>query len=220
MKIMIMGIGDAIAHILNQTRMNQNEVYKNNIKYSFISTSTMAITNTLGKIFFQKEQITEYYEGIDYLDIGRNITKGLGANGNTEKALKAFNESEKEIDEFLNKELKGIEFVIVVAALGGGTGTAITPLINKKIKDMNIPLINIITLPFEWEGTKRNTIAIQYISEFYKTADKVFEINNIAILNKSEKIIGKKISIKQALKISDRECAKKIKLIYERILIR
>jgi cell division GTPase FtsZ len=208
MKVMIMGIGDAIAHSLNLVIANQSKTCKNNLKYSFISTSVIAINNTL----------LNTTNNIDYLEIGRDITKGLGANGEPEKALKAFYESEKEIDKFLNNELEKIELVIVITTLGGGTGTVITPLINKKIKKFNIPLINIVTLPFEWEGNKRNIIANKYISEFYKTSDSVITVNNTELQTSTEKLIKRKISIIQALKISDYKCAKTIKQVYESLL--
>lgn len=194
-KVMIMGIGDAITSVLNLIRMKQNEMYKNNLKYSFISTGSTSINNFLGKIWFAKSQKTNYYTDIDYLEIGRNITNGLGARGEPETALKAFAESEKEIEEFLNKNLEGIDLVIIIAALGGGTGTAITPLINQKIKNMNIPVINVISLPFEWEGKKRNSRATEYIPKFYETADKVITINSNELLNRVEKVIKRKLGI-------------------------
>lgn len=194
-KVMILGIGDAITSVLNLIRMNQNEIYKNHLKYSFISTGSTAINNFLGKIKFPKSQKTNYYTDIDYLEIGRNITDGLGARGEPETALKAFADGEKEIDEFLNKELDGIELVIIIAALGGGTGTAITPLINKKIKNMNIPVINVISLPFEWEGKKRSLTAAEYIPKFYETADKVITINSNELLNRVEKVMKRKLGI-------------------------
>lgn len=217
-KVIIMGIGDATTHILNQVRISQNEMYKDNLKYSFISTSIMAINNTLGKIFFPKSLKTNYYNNIDYLEIGRNITKGLGANSNPEKALKAFNESEKEIDEFLNKKLEKMELVVIIAALGGGTGTTITPLINQKIKNMNIPVINIVSLPMKWEGDKRNLIAKEHISDFYKTADKVITIDNDELFNSVKKITNGNISIMKVFQILDSEYAKIIEMIYESLL--
>lgn len=209
--VMILGVGDPIISSLNLIRKEEQEMYKNNLKYSFISIGSAGINNYLGRVEFKKSLKTNYYNDISYLEIGRKITNGLGTFGKIDVALKAFYEDEKEIDSFLNEQLKNIDLVIVISALGGGTGTIITPLINKKIRNRGIPLINVISTPFEWEGKKRTEFVNKHLPQFYETSDKTILINN-------EKIMQECKSIMRDFLLKDAECCKIVKLIYESFL--
>ena len=86
------------------------------------------------------------------LQLGANLTEGLGAGANPEKGRNAAIESKEEIRELLSDNTK---MVFITAGMGGGTGTGAAPVIAKIAKDLDILTVGIVTAPFIFEGKKK-----------------------------------------------------------------
>jgi cell division protein FtsZ len=108
------------------------------------------------------------------LQIGKNITNGLGAGANPEVGREAANESKKEIEE----ALKGADMVFVTCGMGGGTGTGAAPIIAEIAQDLGALTVGIVTKPFRFEGKKRMDQAEAGIVEFKKHVDTLIVIPN------------------------------------------
>ena len=108
------------------------------------------------------------------LQIGKNITNGLGAGANPEVGREAANESKKEIEE----ALKGADMVFVTCGMGGGTGTGAAPIIAEIAQDLGALTVGIVTKPFRFEGKKRMDQAEAGIVELKKHVDTLIVIPN------------------------------------------
>ena len=91
------------------------------------------------------------------LQIGKQLTKGLGAGANPEIGRKAAEESEDEIREIL----RGTDMVFITAGMGGGTGTGASPVIARIAKELGCLTVGIVTKPFSFEGRKRMMQALK-----------------------------------------------------------
>lgn len=109
------------------------------------------------------------------LQIGVNLTEGLGAGANPEKGKNAAIESKDDIREMLSGNTK---MLFVTAGMGGGTGTGAAPIIAKIAKDMDILTVGIVTVPFVFEGKKKMQQAEQGIAELRQNCDTVLVILN------------------------------------------
>jgi len=109
------------------------------------------------------------------LQIGTNLTEGLGAGANPEKGKSAALESKEEIRELLADNTK---MVFITAGMGGGTGTGAAPVIAKIAKDMDILTVGIVTAPFVFEGRKKTGAAQRGIEELRSNCDTVLVILN------------------------------------------
>lgn len=109
------------------------------------------------------------------LQIGINLTEGLGAGANPEKGENAAIESKDEIREMIGSDTK---MVFVTAGMGGGTGTGAAPVIAKITKEMDILTVGIVTVPFAFEGKKKMKQAESGISELRRNCDTVLVILN------------------------------------------
>ncbi len=108
------------------------------------------------------------------LQLGKNLTKGLGAGGKPEIGRKAAEESEKEIRDIL----KDADMVFLAAGMGGGTGTGATPVIASICKEMGILTIAVVTKPFSFEGKIRMKQAEEGLEELRKYVDTLITIPN------------------------------------------
>ena len=95
------------------------------------------------------------------LQLGNELTRGLGAGANPELGGKAALESEEAIRE----ALKGSDMIFITAGMGGGTGTGAAPVIARIAKEMGILTVAIVTIPFRFEGPERINQAIEGINE-------------------------------------------------------
>ena len=109
------------------------------------------------------------------IQLGVNLTSGLGAGANPEVGEQAAKESIKEIQEMLNTQTK---MVFITAGMGGGTGTGAAPIIAKIAKDMDILTVGIVTMPFQFEGRMRSKQAQAGIDELRNNVDSLIVINN------------------------------------------
>ena len=109
------------------------------------------------------------------IQLGANITEGLGAGNKPEKARNAAIESLPEIEQVLNNNTK---MVFVTTGMGGGTGTGASPIIAKAAKDAGKLTVGIATIPFVFEGNKKRTQAMEGIDELKQHVDALLIIDN------------------------------------------
>src|SRR6186713_3065370 len=112
------------------------------------------------------------------LQIGCNITKGLGAGANPEVGRQAAMEDRDRIVELI----EGCDMLFITAGMGGGTGTGAAPVVAQVAKELNILTVAVVTKPFEMEGAKRQALAEQGIGELGKYVDSLITIPNQKLL--------------------------------------
>ncbi|HEY5665455.1 MAG TPA: cell division protein FtsZ [Gammaproteobacteria bacterium] len=113
------------------------------------------------------------------LQIGCNITKGLGAGANPEVGRQAAMEDRDRIHEVI----EGADMLFITAGLGGGTGTGAAPVIAQLARELGILTVAVVTRPFEMEGVKRMRVADQGIAELAKYVDSLITIPNQKLLS-------------------------------------
>ncbi len=129
------------------------------------------------------------------LQLGENLTKGLGAGGNPEIGRASADESKSDI----KKALEGADMVFITAGMGGGTGTGAAPVIAQIAKDMGILTVAVVTKPFRFEGPRRLRLADTGIDFLKDHVDTVIVIPNDRLLN----VVDKKASLIEAFKEAD-----------------
>lgn len=129
------------------------------------------------------------------LQLGENLTKGLGAGANPEVGRKAALEDVEKIRE----ALKGADMVFITAGLGGGTGTGGGPVIAEVAREMGALTVAIVTKPFHFEGKKRMKQAEEGLANLRMTADALITIPNQRLLG----ISGKNMTLIEAFKKAD-----------------
>lgn len=115
------------------------------------------------------------------IQLGKDLTRGLGAGANPEIGRRAAIESYNEIVE----RLEGADMVFVTAGMGGGTGTGGAPVVAKIAKELGALTIGVVTKPFTFEGKKRNRHADQGIDELRANVDTLIVIPNQKLLTVS-----------------------------------
>ncbi|MCH6201532.1 cell division protein FtsZ [Aquiflexum sp. LQ15W] len=145
------------------------------------------------------------------LQLGANLTEGLGAGANPEKGRSAALESKEDIRELLSDNTK---MVFITAGMGGGTGTGAAPVIAKIAKDMDILTVGIVTAPFVFEGRKKMIAAQQGIEALKESCDTV-----LVILNDKLREIYGNLAIRSAFAKADNVLTTAAKSIAEIITI-
>jgi cell division protein FtsZ len=120
------------------------------------------------------------------LDIGRKLTRGLGAGANPEIGKQAAIDHTEEIEEVL----RGSDMVFVTAGEGGGTGTGGAPIVAKIAKGLGALTVGVVTRPFSFEGKRRSTQAEIGIEELRKEVDTLIVIPNDRLLSISDRSIS------------------------------
>ncbi|MEJ6684498.1 MAG: cell division protein FtsZ [SAR86 cluster bacterium] len=113
------------------------------------------------------------------LQLGTNITKGLGAGANPNMGKEAALEDRERIAE----ALKGADMVFITAGMGGGTGTGAAPVVAEVARSMNILTVAVVTKPFVFEGKKRMALAEAGIKELAQHVDSLITIPNQKLLS-------------------------------------
>ena len=121
------------------------------------------------------------------IQIGGELTKGLGAGANPEVGRQAALEDRERIAEMLD----GADMVFITAGMGGGTGTGAAPIVAEVAKDMGILTVAVVTKPFTFEGRKRLKIADEGIKELKENVDSLIIIPNEKLLP----VLGKNTSL-------------------------
>ena len=115
------------------------------------------------------------------LQLGKQLTNGLGAGGNPEKGRLAAEESKEDIKDILKAD--NTKMVFVTAGMGGGTGTGAAPIVAGIAKEMGILTVGIVTIPFEFEMPKKRNNALKGVEEMSKNVDALLVINNQQLVN-------------------------------------
>ena len=129
------------------------------------------------------------------LDIGRELTRGLGAGSDPEVGRQAAEEHRDEIEEIL----KGADMVFITAGKGGGTGTGGAPVVAEIAKSIGALTIGVVTRPFSFEGRRRAVQAEQGIQRLKEKVDTLIVIPNDRLLSVS----NEKTSMVNAFKMAD-----------------
>lgn len=163
------GGGNAVQHMV------QAEI--DGVDFICANTDAQALKNTETKAIIQ---------------LGSNMTKGLGAGANPEVGRQAALEDRERIEEMIN----GADMLFITAGMGGGTGTGGAPVIAEIARDMGVLTVAVVTRPFPFEGSKRMHIADNGIQELGKYVDSLITIPNEKLLT----VLGKGVSLLDAFK--------------------
>ena len=176
-KIRVIGIGGGGGNAINSM------IYQSQIKgVDFIT------VNTDAQALLMSQAVTK-------IQIGENLTKGLGSGGNPEIGKKAAEESAEKIKELL----EGSDMVFLTAGMGGGTGTGATPVIAAIAKDVGALTVSVVTKPFMFEGTRRMVAAEGGIEDLKDKVYTLIFIPNQRILE----TVDKKLSLLEAFRVAD-----------------
>ncbi|MGD8709760.1 MAG: cell division protein FtsZ [Ectothiorhodospiraceae bacterium] len=126
------------------------------------------------------------------LQLGANVTKGLGAGANPDVGREAAIEDRERIAEVL----EGADMVFITAGMGGGTGTGAAPVVAEIAKDLGILTVAVVTKPFPFEGGKRMQVATNGIQALGKHVDSLITIPNEKLLS----VLGKDLTLLNAFK--------------------
>jgi len=126
------------------------------------------------------------------LQIGCNITKGLGAGADPEVGRQAAMEDRDRIIEMI----EGCDMLFITAGMGGGTGTGAAPVVAQVAKELGILTVAVVTRPFEMEGGKRTLVANHGLAELGKYVDSLITIPNQKLLT----VLGAKTTLLDAFK--------------------
>lgn len=158
-KIIVVGVGGGGSNAVN--RMIENDVQ--GVEFVVVNTDAQALNLAIADHKFQ---------------IGRDLTRGLGAGGNPEVGKHAAEENLSEIKELV----KGADMVFITCGMGGGTGTGAAPVIAKVAKESGALTVGIITRPFTFEGKRRTDFALRGIAELKANVDTLISVPNDRLL--------------------------------------
>lgn len=160
-----------------------------------------------------EHMLTQSIEGVDFIcantdaqvlknssarhliQLGSQLTKGLGAGANPEIGKRAAQEDRTRIQEILT----GADMVFITAGMGGGTGTGAAPIVAEIAKDMGILTVAVVTRPFPFEGRRRMQVAEGGVAELAARVDSLITIPNEKLLS----VLGKNVSLLDAFKAAN-----------------
>ena len=190
-RIKVVGIGGGGGNALS---FMVDEGGINGVEFIAVNTDAQALLNNKATVKIQ---------------IGENLTKGLGSGGDPEVGRQAAEESK----ERLKEDLGGADMIFLACGEGGGTGTGATPVIAEIAKESGALTIAVVTKPFEFEGSKRKFSADEGIMKLKEKVDTLIVVPNQRVLN----IIDKKTPILDAFKRIDAVLHQGVKGIAELI---
>ncbi len=176
-KIRVMGVGGGGSNALNSM-----------ISQSSITGVDFIAVNTDAQSLLLNQAATK-------LQIGEDLTKGLGSGGSPEIGIQAAEESYEKIKELIN----GTDMLFLTAGMGGGTGTGATPVIARAAKEVGALTVAVVTKPFAFEGTRRMVAAEDGIEALKDKVDTLIVIPNQRILD----VVDRKLSLLEAFKVAD-----------------
>ena len=145
------------------------------------------------------------------IQIGEQITRGLGSGGDPETGKQAAEESRENISDYL----EGADLVFITCGEGGGTGTGAAPVVAEIAKQAGALTIAVVTKPFKFEGTKRMIIANEGISKLKQKVDALITIPNQKVLDSSDS----KLSLLDAFREVDSVLSQGVKGLSEIITL-
>ena len=143
------------------------------------------------------------------LQIGTNLTKGLGAGANPEVGKRAATEDRAKIEQLLG----GADMVFITAGMGGGTGTGGAPVVAEVAKEMGILTVAVVTKPFPFEGPRRMKAAEYGIDELTQHVDSIITVPNEKLLS----VLGKGASLLDAFNAANDVLGNAVKGVSELI---
>ncbi len=190
-RIKVVGIGGGGGNALS---FMVEEGGINGVEFIAVNTDAQALLNNKATVKIQ---------------IGENLTKGLGSGGDPEVGRQAAEESKEKLKE----DLGGADMIFLACGEGGGTGTGAAPVIAEIAKESGALTIAVVTKPFDFEGSKRKFSADEGIMRLKEKVDTLIVVPNQRILN----IIDKKTPILEAFKKIDAVLHQGVKGIAELI---
>ena len=175
-RIVVIGVGGGGGNALN--RMIEDSM--NSVEFIAINTDAQDLENNNSQIKLQ---------------IGKELTKGLGAGANSEIGQQAVEENK----EIIINAIENSDMVFITAGMGGGTGTGAAPAIAKIAKGLDALTVGIVTKPFKFEGPQRMKRALLGIDEMKKNCDTLLAIPNEILLE----ITDDNTTVKQSFKLAD-----------------
>jgi cell division protein FtsZ len=145
------------------------------------------------------------------IQLGKSLTKGLGAGANPEIGCAAALEDAARIAEVL----AGADMVFVTAGMGGGTGTGAAPVIAQVARDMGALTVGVVTKPFAFEGLQRKKKANNGISELGKAVDALIVIPNDRLVA----IAGHKLTLRESFAMVDNVCLNAVRGISDLVMV-
>ena len=166
------GGGNAVAHMVSSS--------VDGVEFITANTDSQAIKNCGAKL---------------QLQLGTNVTKGLGAGANPEVGRQAALEDREQIIAALD----GADMVFITAGMGGGTGTGAAPVVAQLAKEMGILTVAVVTKPFPFEGRRRMQVALKGIEELSAHCDSLITIPNEKLIT----VLGRNATMVQAFRAAN-----------------
>ncbi len=163
------GGGNAVDHMANSSLEC--------VEFVCANTDAQALANNIAKTVIQ---------------LGNEMTKGLGAGANPEIGREAAIEDR----DLIMENIEGSDMLFITAGMGGGTGTGAAPIVAEIAKEMGILTVAVVTKPFPWEGKRRMEAAEQGIEELRQYVDSLITIPN----EKLQSVLGKGTTLLDAFK--------------------
>src|SRR5688572_5296857 len=166
------GGGNAVAHMVNSS--------VDGVEFITANTDSQAIKNCGAKL---------------QLQLGSNVTKGLGAGANPEVGRQAALEDRERIMDALT----GADMVFITAGMGAGTGTGAAPVVAQLAKEMGILTVAVVTKPFPFEGRRRMQVAMKGMEELSHHVDSLITIPNEKLLT----VLGREVNFLNAFRAAN-----------------
>jgi len=192
-KITVLGIGGGGSNAVSSMIDNQQI---QGVDFMVINTDAQALQTSPASIKLQ---------------IGKELTGGLGAGANPEIGQKAAEESIEDV----RTHLEGSDMIFITAGMGGGTGTGGAPVIARIAKSMGILTVAVVTKPFSFEGPRRMGQAEKGIEELREAVDALIVIPNQKLLD----VVERRVSILEAFRLADEVLGQGVQGISDIIIV-
>jgi cell division protein FtsZ len=166
------GGGNAVGHMVNS--------HVDGVDFICANTDSQALKSSGAKLTLQ---------------LGGNVTKGLGAGANPEVGRQAALEDRERIVEML----QGADMAFITCGMGGGTGTGAAPVVAQLAKEMGILTVAIVTKPFPFEGRRRMQVALKGIEDLSQHVDSLITVPNEKLLT----VLGREVTLLSAFKAAN-----------------
>src|SRR3989338_7464814 len=176
-RIKVVGVGGGGGNALN-SMINSGTI--NGVDFIAVNTDAQVLLTNMASTKIQ---------------IGENLTRGLGSGGNPEIGTQAAEESREKIKEYLIDS----DIVFITAGMGGGTGTGAAPIIAEIAKELGALTVAIVTKPFAFEGARRMVNAEEGIENLKARVDTLIVIPNQRLLD----VVDRKMTLLEAFRVAD-----------------
>lgn len=140
-------------------------------------------------------QVLDLSAATKKVQLGANLTRGLGAGGNPEIGKSAAEESKNDI----RKVLEDSDMVFITAGMGGGTGTGAAPVVADLAREIGALTVAVVTRPFQFEGPRRSRLADQGVTALMGRTDTIITIPNDRLIS----VVERRTTLKEAFRVAD-----------------